>query len=177
MKVWVPENLHMQKKRDLKHFHRGVVAAKVFGGRDPGFPLEISVPDLDPGPGLRARPVGLIEVDRDPPFGVPVPGERVSEDLLDIESDPGPVPDLPALDPVVAPGVEFGHHGLPGLQERRGRLPPVEVAGGEEVGNGVELAHHEPVVGLQRLPEGVRLLLGEGEVDGGHRRGYGRGQV
>ena len=133
MKVWVPENLHMQKKRDLKHFHRGVVAAKVFGGRDPGFPLEISVPDLDPGPGLRARPVGLIEVDRDPPFGVPVPGERVSEDLLDIAAI-WPGPDL--LAPIRgSPGGQLWHHGLPGLQERRGRLPG-RSRGRGEVGNG-----------------------------------------
>lgn len=31
MKMWVPENLHVQKKSGLeKHFHRGVPAAKVF---------------------------------------------------------------------------------------------------------------------------------------------------
>jgi len=37
MKVWVPENLHMQKKRDLKHFYEGVPPAKVFGGGTPVF--------------------------------------------------------------------------------------------------------------------------------------------
>ena len=37
MKVWVQENLHMQKKRDLKHFHREVVVAKVFGRGTPFF--------------------------------------------------------------------------------------------------------------------------------------------
>lgn len=173
MKMWVPENLHVQKKSGWNTSTKGCRPQKCSGGTADF--VWNSVPDLDPGPGLRAGPVWLIEVDRDPPFGVPVPGERVSEDLLDIEGDPGPVPDHPALDPVVPPGVELGHHGLPGLQERRGRGLPVEVAGEEKVRDGVELAHQEPVVGLQRLPEGVRLLLGEGEVDGGHMNGYGGG--
>jgi len=32
MKMWVPKNLHMQKKSCLEYFYRGVILAKVFWG-------------------------------------------------------------------------------------------------------------------------------------------------
>jgi len=37
MKMWVPKNLHMQKKSCLEYFYRGVILAKVFGGGTPVF--------------------------------------------------------------------------------------------------------------------------------------------
>jgi hypothetical protein len=32
MKMWVPENLHVQEKSCLEYFYRGAILAKVFGG-------------------------------------------------------------------------------------------------------------------------------------------------